>query len=134
MTPAGALGCPQLLGAEQPPPGGLAPLVELQLDALRQLTAQLVTAQWRLVALDAGEQLAAAGYALQGGGQGRRRVTPGDQRAVCVAEGVTGLEATLGVIARGRRDTTEPKSLAGRLEHRRVGLGVAIGVEGKQRN
>src|SRR4051812_18054580 len=93
-----------LLDGEQVPPGGLAALVEVQLETGRQGLLDLVLAQRRLGAGNAGDQLAAFGQALDRLAQDMLGVAPRDQLVAGVANGVAGAEASLRVVACGRCD------------------------------
>src|SRR5215218_2977391 len=124
---------PPLLSAEDPPPGRLASLMQLELHALGHEAANLVGAERALLALDAGEQLRARGEALERGGERGRRIAPRDELPLGVANGLAGLEPPLRVVAGGRRNPAQSKPLTGSLDGVRVGFHVAHRIEREQR-
>src|SRR4051794_328714 len=95
-----------LLDGKQVPPRGLAALVEVQLEACGQRLLDLVLPQRRLRARDAGDQLAALGQPFDRLAEHVLGVAPRDQLVARIANGVAGAEASLGVVASGRRDAT----------------------------
>src|SRR5215208_1248276 len=88
-----ARGRPASLGAEKPPPGGLAALVVLEFHAVGQARFHIVLAERRLLARYAGEQFRAVHDAVERRGERGRRIAPGHQLAAGVADRVAGGEA-----------------------------------------
>src|SRR5919107_5568838 len=95
------------LGAEEPPPGGLAALVVFELHALGHARLHVVLAKRRRLARDAGEELGAVHELVERRGERRRRVAPREKLAARVAHGVTRGETALHVVARGRRHAAD---------------------------
>src|SRR6478609_1404083 len=123
-------GAADLLDREQVPPGGLAALVEVELEALGQRLLDLVLAERRLGAGDAGDELAALCEALDRLAQHGLGVTPRDELVARVADGVAGAETALDVVPRGRRDAARHEYRDGAPERLCVLLGRAVRVEG----
>src|SRR3954452_7133503 len=96
-------GAADLLDCEQEPPGGLAALVVVELQAIRQRLGDFVLAQWRPGARDAGDELAAFGQLLDRLAQDLVGLAPGDELVAGVADGIARAETALGVVTRGRR-------------------------------
>src|SRR5690349_22037082 len=97
-------GAADLLDREQVPPGGLAAFVEVQLETVGQRLLDLVLAQRRLGACDAGDQLAPFGEVADRVPQHLLGLAPRDQLVPRVADSVAGAEAAQCVVASRRRN------------------------------
>src|SRR4051812_15432281 len=87
-----------LFRREKPPPGRLAALVVVELDALRHRLLDGLARLRRVGAGYAGEQLRTIGYAGDRRGQRLAGVSPGHQLAAGVAHRVAGGEAALRIV------------------------------------
>src|SRR3954452_7492928 len=119
-------GAADLLDCEEVPPRGLAALVEVQLEAFGQCLLDLVLAQRRLGAGDAGDELAALGELLDRRAQDLLGLAPGDELVARIADGLARAEATLYVVARGGRHAAGRESRNGSPQRCGVVLGGGV--------
>src|SRR5204863_9181093 len=121
------------LGGQEVPPGGLVALLPVELHAVGQRALNVGGLEWRALARDAGEHLAALGNGGDGAGQHLAQLAPRDEILARVAERIALAEASLGVVARSLGDASRAKRLGGGAHRARVLLARTPGVECEQR-